>query len=60
MAAAAGEGYFSYEKIRPVAMGFCSVMLLIWIPITISNSYTIHNSGTISDSQSYNLYPVAF
>ena len=55
MATAVGEGYFSYEKIRPIAMAFCSVMLLIWIPITIANSYTIHNSGKISDSQFCNL-----
>ena len=51
MATAVGEGYFSYEKIRPIAMAFCSVMLLIWIPITIANSYTIHNSGMMSNSQ---------
>ena len=58
MATAVGEGYFSYEKIRPIAMAFCSVMLLIWIPITIANSYTIHNSGTMSDSQLCDLFKV--
>ena len=50
-----GGGYLSYEKIRPIAMAFCSVMLVIWIPITIANSYTIHNSGKMSNSQLCNL-----
>lgn len=36
----------SYEKIYPIAIAYCTIMMAVWIPVEISNSYTIHGSAT--------------
>jgi len=42
-----GNGsWLSYEKISPIAIAYCMIMLAVWIPIEISNSYTIHGPET--------------
>ena len=41
-----GSGsWLSYEKLCPIAIAYCTIMMAVWIPIEISNSYTIHGSG---------------
>jgi hypothetical protein len=40
-----GGSWLSYEKLFPIAIAYCTIMMAVWIPITISNSYTIHNAG---------------
>lgn len=42
-----GSGsWLSYEKLCPIAIAYCTIMMAVWIPIEISNSYTIHGSAT--------------
>ena len=41
-----GNRWISYEKLYPLAIAFCTIMMAIWIPITIANSYIIHDAGT--------------
>jgi len=36
----------SYEKIYPIAIAYCTIMMAVWIPVEISNSYTIHGPAT--------------
>lgn len=38
--------WLSYEKLYPIAIAYCTIMMAIWIPVTISNSYTIHSPDT--------------
>jgi len=40
------RSWLSYEKIYPIAIAFCTIMMAIWTPITIANSYIIHNAET--------------
>ena len=37
--------WFSYERLYPIAIAYCTVMIAIWIPIEISNTLTIHGQG---------------
>ena len=37
--------WFSYERLYPIAIAYCAVMIAIWIPIEISNTLTIHGQG---------------
>ena len=37
--------WFSYEKLYPIAIAYCAVMIAIWIPIEISNTLTIYSRG---------------
>jgi len=41
-----GGSWLSYEKLSPIAIAYCTVMLAVWIPIAISNSHTIHSTET--------------
>jgi len=42
-----GNGsWFSYEKLYPIAIAYCAIMMAIWIPIEITNSLTIHAQDT--------------
>jgi len=41
-----GNRWISYEKLYPLAIAFCTIMMAIWIPITIANTYIIHDADT--------------